>query len=80
MKRKKIKKQHEVILKRNPCICPHCNKEIIIKDVTIEQIGQKILIPCCHCKGLIRIKIIGPLLSNFIIEEYNPREGIRIEK
>lgn len=78
--KKKNQKKHDVILKNCPYTCPHCNKEIVIKDVTIGHIGQKILIPCCYCKKFIRIRIVGPLLSNFIIEQYNDKENIAIEK
>lgn len=79
MKRKK-QQNYKIILEKCPYTCPHCNRKIIIKQVTIYEIGQKILIPCYHCKGLIRIKIVGPLLSDFVIQEYNTKENIRIEK
>ena len=73
-------KKNEVIIEKWPIICPHCNKDIVIRYVTIERMGQKILIPCCNCKGLIGIKIVGPLLSDFVLEKYNSKENISIEK
>ena len=76
----KKKKRHEVVIEAYPCKCPYCNQQITIRFVTIEEIGQKILMPCCHCKRSIRIRIVGPLLSNFVIEKYDSRENIRIEK
>lgn len=77
---KKIKKQHEVALQRYPCTCPHCKKKIIIRHLWFERIGQKIILECNYCGGSIKVKVVGPLLSNFVIEGFDPRENVRIEK
>lgn len=77
---KKEPKRSKVYLECCPWTCPHCQKEIMIRDLTFERIGQSIILECNYCKGSIKVKVVGPLLSNFIIEAFYPRENVRIEK